>query len=126
MITNAFKLTGRVAAIALAAGTLPAHAQQYDIATIQTYDLGKQAGFADTISNVATLVAKPDGGAYIQWAASTNFNNRNRCTANSTVRVTTIDNLGQIQGDDIELGTSLPYGIAASPTGFGYLFRKMA
>ena len=35
--------------------------------------------------------------------------------------MTEVDNTGQVVGSDITLGQSLPYGIAATATGFGYL-----
>ena len=94
---------------------------QYRIENLQIIELNKQAGYADQLHNVATLAAKPNGGAYIQWASNNGFNNRSLCSATSTVYVTEVNNAGQVQGSDINLGTSLPYGIAATSTGFGSL-----
>ncbi len=98
-----------------------AKAQNYQISNLQTIDLNRAAGFADSEHNIAPIATKPNGGAYIQWASNTGFNNRNRCTATSTIYATEVDNAGQVLGSDITLGQSLPYGIAATATGFGYL-----
>lgn len=101
--------------------SLTLQAQQYQLNSLQSINLNKAAGYANTTHNVATLAPKPNGGAYIQWATNNGFNNRRRCDATSNVYVTEVNNAGQVQGADIHLGQSLPYGIAATPTGFGYL-----
>ncbi len=127
MITNTFKLTGMTVAIALAAGTFCAgQAHAYDIATIQTYDLNKAASYTRNGSLLAPVAAKPNGGAYIQWATAENWNGGG---SRSTARVytTEIDNLGNLidangnaAGTDIDLGIGRPGGIAATANSFGY------
>ena len=98
-------------------------AQIYDVANIQTIDLNKAAGYTRSRDGAAPIVARPDGGAYIQWASADNWNNGNRCTANGNVFVTEIDNTGAVVGADINVGVSVPLGIAATRNGFSYLLQ---
>ncbi len=127
MITNTFKLTGMTVAIALAAGTLGAgQAYAYDIATTQTYDLKKVASYTKKGSLLAPIAAKPNGGAYIQWATAESWNGGGARAA-ARVYVTEVDNLGKVidangnaAGTDIDLGIGRPGGIAASTNSFGY------
>jgi len=115
--------TGMSAAVALAIGTLgagQAYAQQYDVATIQTYDLGKLAGHAERRQPVAPIAARPNGNAYIQWAHQTDWNGGHRGNANSRVFVTEVNATGGVVGSDIEIGRSQPGGLAATENSFGY------
>lgn len=110
------------AIIALAVSTLGSgQAHAYDVATIQTYDLGKAAAHAERKQPVAAIAAKPTGGAYIQWATQTDWNGGDRGTANSQVYVTEVNNTGGVVSQsDIELDRSQPGGIVATDSSFGY------
>lgn len=93
----------------------------YDVASIQTYDLGKVAAYTDRTAPVAPIAARPDGGAYIQWAGQDDWNSGNRCEANSKVYLTEVGNDGRVVStSDIELGHSQPAGIVATASSFGY------
>ena len=117
-----FQLVGMVGLFLL---PMLSHAQ-YQLSNLQTINLNKQAGYADRFEPVAPIAPKPNGGAYIQWVSSTNYEGGDRYKANSEVYVTEVTNAGTITGSDINIdqgGTTpgpggLPGGIVASNNGF--------